>query len=104
MILHHNDVNDIGLKLEGWPLSPFLNTGATIAVFQSDEILLWLIDAWNVNVSAGVISLAVSFSRRPGILSGPVALCGFSRFLGVSILQLLIIYHIYDYDMLTLSQ
>jgi hypothetical protein len=28
-------------------------------------------------VSAGVISLAVSFSRRPGILSGPVALCGF---------------------------
>jgi hypothetical protein len=26
------------------------------------------------------------------------------RFLGVSILQLLIIYHIYDYDMLTLSQ
>jgi hypothetical protein len=31
-------------------------------------------------------------------------LCGFSRFLGVSILQLLIIYRIYDYDMLTLSQ
>jgi hypothetical protein len=28
-------------------------------------------DAWNINVSAGVISLAVSFSRRP------VALCGF---------------------------
>ena len=28
----------------------------------------------------------------------------FSRFLGVSILQLLIIYRIYDYDMLTLSQ
>jgi hypothetical protein len=27
-----------------------------------------------------------------------------SRFLGVSILQLLIIYRIYDYDMLTLSQ
>jgi hypothetical protein len=34
-------------------------------------------DAWNTNVSAGVISLAVSFSRRAGILSGPVALCGF---------------------------
>jgi hypothetical protein len=48
--------------LEGWPLSPFLNTGATIAVFQSDGILLWLMDAWNINVSAGVISLAVSFS------------------------------------------
>ena len=88
--------------MEGWPLSPFLNTGATIAVFQSDGILLWLMDAWNINVSAGVISLAVSFSRRPGILSGPVALCGFSRFLGVSILQLLIIYRIYDNDMLTL--
>ena len=28
----------------------------------------------------------------------------FSGFLGVSILQLLIIYRIYDYDMLTLSQ
>jgi hypothetical protein len=28
----------------------------------------------------------------------------FIRFLGVSILQLLIIYRIYDYDMLTLSQ
>ena len=28
-------------------------------------------------MSAGVISLAVSFSRRAGILSGPVALCGF---------------------------
>jgi hypothetical protein len=28
----------------------------------------------------------------------------FSRFLGVSILQLFIIYRIYDYDMLTLSQ
>jgi hypothetical protein len=28
----------------------------------------------------------------------------FSRFLGVSILQLLIIYRIYDYEMLTLSQ
>jgi hypothetical protein len=28
----------------------------------------------------------------------------FSRFLGVAILQLLIIYRIYDYDMLTLSQ
>jgi hypothetical protein len=28
----------------------------------------------------------------------------FSRFLGVSILQLLIIYHIYGYDMLTLLQ
>jgi hypothetical protein len=27
-----------------------------------------------------------------------------SRFLGISILQLLIIYRIYDYDMLTLSQ
>jgi hypothetical protein len=40
-------------------------------------ILLWLMDAWNINVSAGVISLAVSFSRRPGILSGPIALCGF---------------------------
>ena len=34
-------------------------------------------DAWNINVSVGVISLAVSFSKRPGILSGPVALCGF---------------------------
>ena len=34
-------------------------------------------DAWNINVSAGVISLAVSFSRWAGILSGPVALCGF---------------------------
>jgi hypothetical protein len=55
----------------------FLNTGATIAVFQSDGIILWLMDAWNINVNAGVISLAVSFSRRPGILSGPVALCGF---------------------------
>ena len=63
--------------MEGWPLSPFLNTGATIAVFQSDGILLWLMDAWNINVSAGVISLAVSFSRRAGILSGPLALCGF---------------------------
>ena len=63
--------------MEGWPLSPFRNTGATIAVFQSDGILPWLMDAWNINVSAGVISLAVSFSRRPGILSGPVALCGF---------------------------
>jgi hypothetical protein len=41
--------------LESWPLSPFLNTGATIAVFQSDGILLWLMDAWNINVSAGVI-------------------------------------------------
>jgi hypothetical protein len=61
--------------LEGWPLSPFLNTGATRAVFQSEGILLWLVDAWNINVSAGVISLAVSFSRRAGILSGPVALC-----------------------------
>jgi hypothetical protein len=29
-------------------------------------------DAWNINVSAGVISLAVSFSRQ-----GLVALCGF---------------------------
>ena len=77
MILQHIDVNDIGLQLEGWPLSPFLNTCATIAVFQSDGILFWLMDAWNINVSAGVISLAVSFSRRPGILSGPVALCGF---------------------------
>jgi hypothetical protein len=28
----------------------------------------------------------------------------FRRFLGISILQLLIIYRIYDYDMLTLSQ
>jgi hypothetical protein len=34
-------------------------------------------DAWNINVSAGVISLAVSFSRRAGILSGTVALRGF---------------------------
>ena len=34
-------------------------------------------DAWNINVSAGVISLAVSFSRWPRIQSGPVALCGF---------------------------
>jgi hypothetical protein len=32
MILQHIDVNDIGLQLEGWPLSPFLNTCATIAV------------------------------------------------------------------------
>ena len=61
MILQHIDVNDTGLQLEDWPLSPFLNTGATIAVFQSDGILLWLMDAWNINVSAGVISLAVSF-------------------------------------------
>jgi hypothetical protein len=45
-----------GLLLEDWPLSPFLNTGATIAVFQSDGNLLWLMDAWNINVSAGVIS------------------------------------------------
>jgi hypothetical protein len=46
--------------LEGWPLSPFLNTGATIAVFQSDGILLWLMDAWNINVSAGVIYILSS--------------------------------------------
>ena len=95
VILQHNDVNDIGLKLEGWPLSPFLNTGATIAVFQSDEILLWLMDAWNVNVSAGVISLAVSYSRLPGILSGPVALCGFSRIYDYMIFKLVASYLLY---------
>jgi hypothetical protein len=63
IIIHHNGV----MKL----LTSFLDTGATIAVFQSDGILLWLMDAWNINVSAGVISLAVSFSRRPRILSDP---------------------------------
>jgi hypothetical protein len=54
--------------LEGWPLSPFLNTGATIAFFQSDEILLWLMDAWNINVSAGVISFTYTIRSRRNIL------------------------------------
>jgi hypothetical protein len=50
--------------LDGWPLSPFLNTGATIAVFQSDGILLWLMDAWNINVSAGVISTLLELYQK----------------------------------------
>jgi hypothetical protein len=44
------------------------------------------------------------FHKKRSCDTGPVALCGFSRFIGVSILQLFKIYRIYDYHMLTLSQ
>ena len=57
-------------------MSPFLNIGVTLALFQSDGVVPWCNEAWKTSVSAGVIFSYVSRSRRVGSSSGPLALCG----------------------------
>ena len=58
-------------------MSPFLNIGVTVALFQSDGVVPWCNEAWKTSVRAGVICSDVSRSRRVGSSSGPLALCGF---------------------------
>jgi hypothetical protein len=44
---------------------------------QVDGILPWCSEAWTIKVRAGVNSWCNSFRKRPDMLSGPVAMCGF---------------------------
>lgn len=43
--LQHTDVKDTGRQFEALALSPFLNSGVSLAAFQSPGILPWLTDA-----------------------------------------------------------
>ena len=47
------------------------------APFQIVGTWPWCSDAWEIKVRAGVNSWFNSFRKRPDMLSGPVALCGF---------------------------
>ena len=67
-------VREIGLKLAGDDLLPFLKMGTTNALFHADGTVPWLSEAWYKSVIAGAISAAVSFSNLAGMPSGPVSL------------------------------
>ena len=62
--------------VDGLERSFFLNIGQTLAIkfFRSSVKQAWSYGAWKSNVRTGVLTKAISFKRRFGILSGPDAL------------------------------
>ena len=73
-ILTQMQVSEMGLKLQGSERLPFLKTGTITADFQILGKVPWFKEAWKITVRTGAISLATSYKKRTGRLSGLVAL------------------------------
>ena len=52
---------------------PFLYTGTTVAIFQSEGNFPWYSDALKIRAKMGAILIDNSFNKRGGMPSGPEA-------------------------------